>query len=393
MHIDLNSCFATIEQQANPLLRGKPIAIAAYDSPGGVILAPSIEAKTYGIKTGMRVSDGKRLFPSLIVKTSDPDKYRDVNKSLKKIISSYTSDFNPKSIDEFVLNLEKRPMLLQDKTLQSLGSEIKMRIKTEIGEWLTVSIGISTNRVLAKLASNIHKPDGLDEINSKNFLKVYEKLFLRDLNGIGLRNEARLNSVGIYTIIDFYSSPLWKLKSAFSSVLGYYWHTRLRGYEIDDFKTKRKTFGNSYALPKPFEEDKVLAPILAKLTEKMCFRLRNNGYKTQGIHLSKRFKSGKYWHKGAKTNRVLVDTREIYKEAYKLLLGSPKEPIHTLAVSCFNLIKNDSVQLDLLEDIEKKEKLVKAIDSINKRWGDFVITSARMMETKDCVHDRIAFGK
>ena len=106
MHIDLNSCFATIEQQANPLLRGRPIAVAAYTTPSGCIVAPSIEAKKFGIKVGMRVREGKLLCPGLIILSPDPEKYRNVHIALRKILSDYTNNFFPKSIDEFVLNLE-----------------------------------------------------------------------------------------------------------------------------------------------------------------------------------------------------------------------------------------------------------------------------------------------
>ena len=105
LHIDLNSCFATIEQQANPYLRGKPVVVAAYATPAGCILAPSVEAKRYGIQTGTRVREGKKLCPNLIVLPPDPWKYRNVHLGLREILSSYTNDFNPKSIDEFVLNL------------------------------------------------------------------------------------------------------------------------------------------------------------------------------------------------------------------------------------------------------------------------------------------------
>ena len=106
MHIDLNSCFATIEQQANPFLRGKPVAIAAFTTDKGCILAASIEAKRLGIKTGMRVMDGKAIYQKLIVLPPDPWKYRNVHLKLRKLVSDYTNDFAPKSIDEFVLNLK-----------------------------------------------------------------------------------------------------------------------------------------------------------------------------------------------------------------------------------------------------------------------------------------------
>ena len=202
MHIDLNSCFATIEQQANPLLRSKPIAVCAYTTPMGCILAPSVEAKRFGVRTGMRVKDGKTLCPGLIILPSDPWKYRNVHLKLRKLISEYTADFVPKSIDEFVLDLDGYLSLLAN-SMQYVAREIKARIKKEIGEWLTVSTGIAPNLFLAKLASGLHKPEGLDEINKGNFLKIYSGLKLTDLPYIKMRNMLRLNSMGIYTGCDF----------------------------------------------------------------------------------------------------------------------------------------------------------------------------------------------
>src|SRR3989338_7172302 len=125
LHIDLNSCFATIEQQANPLFRGKPIAVAAYTTPNGCILAPSIEAKQYGVKTGMRVKDGKLLCPNLIILPSDPNKYREVHLRFRRLLSEYTDEVIPKSIDEFVLNLAT----LQVAKPEDVGKQIKQRIK------------------------------------------------------------------------------------------------------------------------------------------------------------------------------------------------------------------------------------------------------------------------
>jgi len=140
MHLDLNSCFASIEQQANPLLRGKPIAVAAYTTPSGCILAPSIEAKKYGIKTGMRVKDGKLLYPDLIILPPDPWKYRHVHLQLRRLLENYTDRIVPKSIDEFVLDLEGYPAFT--KGMMEIAREIKSRIKIEIGDWLTISVGI-----------------------------------------------------------------------------------------------------------------------------------------------------------------------------------------------------------------------------------------------------------
>ena len=392
MHLDINSCFATIEQQANPFLRGKPLVVAAYDSPGGCVIAPSIEAKLIGIKVGMRVRDAKEIFPKVFVLTPDPWKYRSVHLALRKILLSYTNDSIPKSIDEFVLNLEGYPCL-KENDIKNVAKEIKLRIRSEIGEWMSVSIGISTNRFLAKLGSSLHKPDGLDEISSKNFLEIYKSIKLTDLNGIKSGNALRLNMMKIFTVLDFYNAPLWKLKAAFKSVNSYYWYLRLRGWEIDNFETKRRSYGNSYALPKPFKDLHELTPILMKLVEKMSFRLRKSNYKVQGIHLAIYYIDKSFWHQGVKTSKVLFDTRDIYKEILRLLkLSNLGNPVREIFVSTFNLVKNNNSQLEFFDDILKKEKLTKSIDKINNRWGEFVVYSAKMVNTASFVPDRIAFG-
>ena len=391
MHIDLNSCFATIEQQANPHLRGKPVAVAAYTTGSGCIIAPSIEAKRYGIKVGMRVKDGKLIYPGLIVLAPDPWKYRNVHLALRRIISDYTDNFVPKSIDEFVLNLEGYPSF--DKGMLEVAREIKERIKKEIGEWLTVSVGVAPNRFLAKTAAGLHKPDGLDEINKGNFRQIYSGLTLTDLCGIKIRNAARLNNLGIYSVLDFYKAPYFRLKTAFESILGYYWYLRLRGWEIDDVLFARKSYGNSFALPKPLISIEELSPILSKLVNKMGGRFRHAGYKAQGVHLSLAYRDGGYWHKGMTTAKVLFDSRDIYKVALRLLTRCPyRKAVRELAVSVFNLTSETSLQLEFFDDLEKKKRIVGAIDDLNERWGDFVITPARMINTKEVVMDRIAFG-
>lgn len=391
MHLDLNSCFATIEQQANPKLRGKPIAVAAYATPSGCILAASIEAKRLGIKTGMRVKDGRLICPSLIVKEPDPWKYRNVHLSLKQLILEYTDQVVPKSIDEFFLNLEGCPAYA--KGMLVVGREIKARIKREIGDWLTVSIGIGPNRFLSKTAANLHKPDGLDEINHLNFRPVYQTLELPDLCGIAGKNMARLNSAGIYTVAGMFEAPVWQLKAAFLSILGYYWYLRLRGWEIDDVGFKRGSYGHSFALPKPLVGFAQVAPILTKLTEKMAQRMRRAGYVAQGVHLSIVYRDLSHWHMGKKTHRLLFESRDIYKQIVKLFGQCPyNKPVRELAVSCFNLTLKDSLQLDLFGVIKKQVSLTQALDTVNERWGNFVITPARMLGTGDVVHDRIAFG-
>ena len=153
MHIDLNSCFATIEQQANPLLSGKPVVVAAYTTGNGCILAASCEAKRFGIKTGMRVWEAKRLYPSLIVLFPDPEKYRYINELLTSLLQSYSDHVQVQSIDEMIVRFDDMPM----ESIMEIAKDIKKRIREEIGVWITVSIGIASNAFLAKTASNLKK--------------------------------------------------------------------------------------------------------------------------------------------------------------------------------------------------------------------------------------------
>lgn len=392
MHIDLNSCFASVEQQANPLLREKPIAVAAYDTPNGCIVAASIEAKRMGVKVGLQVKEGRLLCPDLIIRTPDSDKYRAVHLALKKLLSDYTPKVIPKSIDEFVLDFSRTPAF--QKGMFVVGQEIKDRIKNEIGEYLTVSIGVGPNRFLAKTASNLHKPDGLDEINKNNFYKIYQSLNLTDLNGINRQNAIRLNSVGIYTVLDFLHADIVKLRSAFHSILGYYWFMRLRGWEIDDIDFDTKSFGHSYSLPKFLTRPEELAPILSKLVEKVGFRMRRSDYQAKGVHLALLYQDHQYFHEGRSLDQPIFDSRDIYKVAYHLLHHSPyKLPVRNIAISCFGLSPRSTLQLNLFQDNLKKDSLVSAVDAINNRWGNFVITPATMTNTKDYVHDRIGFGQ
>lgn len=391
LHLDLNSCFATVEQQANPLLRGKPMCVAAYDNPGGCIIAPSIEAKKLGIKVGMRVRDGKAIYPNLCVLTPDPDKYRFINRQLLSLLYGYSADTFVRSIDEMVVDFTNSCYL--KRGIKNIALEIKKRIKEEIGEWLTVSVGIGPNRFLAKLASSLRKPDGLIEINHLNIKDIFSRLKLEDIHGIKNQNVKRLNLVGIFTPWGFYQASIPTLKKAFGGITGYYWYLRIHGFEIDSVKFSRKSFGNSYALYKITNDNYELSRILCKLVDKMGERLRKAGFSAAGIHISCLFSDYSYWHHQHKLQREVYANRDLYQEALKVFLSRPsKMAVRILTVSCFHLQRNLYNQLSLLTDEEKKYKLVQATDQINNRWGEFMVTSGRMMGMENKIINRIAFG-
>jgi DNA polymerase-4 len=396
MHVDLNSCFATLEQQASPHSRGKPLVVAAYDSPGGCVVAPSIEAKRYGIKTGMSVRDAKILYPGVIVRTPTPVMYRDAHLKFKKIFQDYTPIVVPKSIDEAVLDFSViNTQVLFKKSLIDISYEIKKRIRQEIGEWVSCNIGIGTNRFLAKTAAGLHKPDGLDIINYKNLESTYDSLTLIDLCGINTRFQARLNAYGIYTPLQFLNAPLQVLKKqVFQSICGYYWFLRIKGWEIDEVEFSRKSYGQSYALGKKSADPKYLGSLLMKLTEKMGRRLRKAGKTARGIHVGCSYTDGSYWHKGKLFDKEMFTTEELYK---KVMLVFNKQPeikvVGKLDISCFDLADAKIIQESLFETgEEKKREVSKAMDKLNDRYGEYTVIPALMFGRSKEVIDRIAFG-
>ncbi len=392
LHIDLNSCFATIEQQANPFLRGKPIAVTAYDSPYSCILAPSVEAKRFGVKTGMRLSDGRKLCPKLRAVPTDPWKYRIAHLRLRRILDSYTSKVIPKSIDEFVLDFSGTQSFRTG--IVDAAKEIKLRIKEDLGEWVRVSVGISTNFFLAKTAAGLHKPDGLDVIDQSNFLDVYKTLELTDLCGIATNNAIRLNLSGIYSVLDFYNSSALGLKKAFHSIGGYYWYLKLRGYEAEDYESKRKSFSHSYVLPKECSHPSGVPPILMKLVEKLCFRMKQHSYSARGFGIALYYRNKSNWHKNKHFEKPVFLPNDVYKVLYKLFLSSPfaKESVNTLYVFAFDLTDSEKPQVDLFNFIAKETDLFNAVFDVNQKWGSFVLGSGLLLKAKNNVADRIAFG-
>ncbi|MDP9317371.1 MAG: hypothetical protein M3R24_42020 [Chloroflexota bacterium] len=357
------------------------------------MVAPSIEAKQYGIKTGTRVKDAKLLCPDIVILPPDPAKYRDVHLRLKRILGRYTDVIAPKSIDEFVINLEGSPLLKRTDGTHYTARQIKARVKQEIGEWVCVRVGIAPNKFLAKTGAGLHKPDGLDEIHADNALAIYRSLELTDLCGIATRYAARLHQVGIFTVEDLYNSSVDRLRRGFRSIMGVHWYMWIRGWESGDVIFDRKSFGNSYSLPIQAATPTELAPILAKLVHKTAARMRTANYQCRGVHLSVVFRDYDYWHKGAKTEKPLFDQRDIYKEAYTLLERCPyRKPVKTLAVSVFNLSPYNVQQLSLFDDEEKKAKVTQAVDAVNQRFGTYCLTPGIMVGSEELVPDRIAFG-
>lgn len=388
LHLDLNSAFASMEQQANPLLRGVPVAVAAYEQPYGCILASSREAKLWGVKTGMTVEDGKKRCPFLVIRKDDPHKYRFIHEEVKKVISPYSDRLLAKSIDEFVIHLARTPSASDPI---ALGHTIQQEIKTRVGEWLTISVGLGPNRFLAKLASNL-KHAGPFAISHRNLTAVYQDLTLPDLPGINWRYTRRLKEQGVHTPLNFLLADHLTLKAAFRSLLARDWQLRLRGWEIDDWEATRRTFGQSYVLPAPMPRSRWL-PILAKLVDKAVRRMRLSGHAARGAHLALYFDDRTRFHHGHAQQSSLSATSDLYRLILKLVPARSLPPVKKIAVTFFKLTHLTPQQCSLLEDSPARLRLTRAVDELNERYGAYSLYHASMLGTKEYVRDAISFGQ
>lgn len=393
MHIDLNSCFATVEQQSRPMLRGRPVVIVNRRTEHTSIVTASYEAKALGIKVGMRVREAKLLSPGLVALESDPAKYRFVYHRMMDIMKSYSAHVTMKSIDEGVIDFHHATDKMRQRSLEEIGHEIKQRLKDEIGCAMRCNVGIATNRFLAKTAAGLHKPDGLDVITHKNLRATLETMKLTDLTGIAGRNEHRLNAVGIYTPLQFLDASSETLhKMVFKSVLGEQWHQRLRGWEVDDVSHDMKTVGRQYVLE---ANDLSRAEILQRLhhlCESVGSRLRSQNRVARGVFVyAKTYERG-YWHARKMHALPFFSDNAIYTQASLLFAGAPHH-IKEIGINCYELCDDNDPQLSLFGDqVAREHRLVDAMDVINRRYGERVIHSADTLGTGRHVRQKIPFG-
>jgi DNA polymerase-4 len=394
MHVDLNSCYAIIEQQANRLLRGKPVGVAAYASPGGFIIASSYEARRLGIKL-MRVKDAKQLSKDIIILTPDPEKYFDAHRRFRTVLERYTDNVTAKSIDEFVVDFTGSRAVQQGRSLVDVGLQIKRDIREALGEYVTVNIGIAPNRFLAKVAAGMDKPDGLDVIRAADIHNIYGQLDLVDLPGINYRYKARLNLAGIYTPLEFLDAPMPTLKrEVFRSVVGYYWYLRLRGYEVDAARFATRSFGNDYAVGEKTSDPEKIARLLMKLCEKTGRRLRKHDYQAQGVYLGMAFENQSWWGKSRRSKALIYSTQDIYLNIMRLfhMVDIPARVTH-INIAVFDVVPATPIQLGLFDGTRLDTRsLARASDTVNDRYGEYTMVPASMANMKDVIIKRVPFG-
>jgi len=399
MHIDLNSCFATVEQQARVRLRDRPVAVVNRRTDQTMIVTASYEAKAMGVRLGMKLRDARKLCPELIGVESDPPKYRYVYHKLLDIMNDYSAKVTMKSIDEGVIDFSQAPQAVVDRGLEAIGREIKQRLRDEIGVAMRCNVGIATNRFLAKTAAGLHKPDGMDVITHENLREVLGTLELTDLTGIAGRNEHRLNAVGIYTSLQFLdASPRVLHDMVFKSVGGEQWYQRLRGWEVDDVAIVTRRVGRQYVLDDfNLSFDEILQR-LHHLCESVGWRMRKQGLSARGIYVGTRTfgmkgdKRRNYWHARHVARAPFFSNETIYSLAKQLFLQAPPN-IRDINVHVYLLQHREDPQLSLWSDqIARERAVTTAIDELNDRYGEHTVHSADTLPTGLLVKTKVPFG-
>lgn len=392
MWLDLNSAFATTEQQAHPSLRHRPVGITNRISPECCIITASYEAKRRGVRTGTRRSEAMRLCPELILLESDPPKYNAVYHRLFNIMRSYSDDCGMKSIDEGYINLQGGSYRTIDQLTQ-LGYEIKRRVHDEIGDYMTINVGLGSNRFLAKLAAGLHKPDGMDVITADNLRDVYSQLELEDLTGIAGQLGRRLRRAGINTPLQFLNAnePFLRQK-VFHGITGTYWYQRLRGYEVDNYQTNLSVIGRQWVVDGNGDDDDYLSACLHYLAENVGLKLRFRHVAARGVCVWLHLQSGEHYHRKQLVDSPFTSNQAIWTIAEPLLAARPAGRVRVMGIYLYNFTDINDSQLPLVNEISRDHRLTQALDKINHTYGTATIHSAHSTTGAQRIKQKVPFG-
>jgi DNA polymerase IV len=407
MHIDLNSAFAMTEQQANPLLRHRPVGVTNRINDYAICITASYEARRLGIGIGTRLREARIKSPKFVMVESDPAKYQYVHRKLRAIFESYSPVAYMKSIDEGIIDFTGMEGVLKGRQLEDIGREIKQRIQEEVGDYMTVNVGIAPNLWLAKVAAGFMKPDGLFTIDRDNLEVVYGVMELTDLPYIASRNKIRLNDVGIYTPLEFFRTPEVVLsKQVFKSVLGHHWYLKLRGYETE-VEFGIHTVGRSYVLEHRTSDPEEIATLLYKSSVKVARRMRVNNLAARGLMLwlgyanpavgregSNGWRRARGWYERKMYKVPVRRADQIYWRAMELFSHSPAgETLASIAMTAYQVEKARTEQLFLYESEDAiQERIEDAVNLVNDKYGELTVLPAAVMKSKNPMKDKIPFG-
>ncbi len=379
MHVDMNAFFASVEQQANPALRGRPIAVIGTGRT--VVTTASYEARAFGVRTGMNTWQARQACPHITFVVGDNRKYAHTSARIVAMMRDYTPLVEVFSIDEAFLDVTGSLNLFGGA--ESIAYLLKARIRHEFG--LTCSVGIAPNKLLAKLASEMQKPDGLTIIAPERVPEVLEGLPVRELCGIGGKVERQLADLGIQTCGQLGRYPVAALKRRFG-VVGEKLSRMGRGQDEapvipPEKEDPVKSIGHSMTLEQDVTGRDTLARYLLQLAEMVGRRARRHAVSGRTVHLTVRYAD--FVTVGRQQTRVSPTSRsqEIYRDAVTLLDSLDlTRPVRLVGVSVSGLVHQAS-QLPLFDGERKATLLAAAMDEANDRFGEFAVTFASITET------------
>lgn len=393
LHVDMNSYFATVEQQANPLLRGKPIAVSGpgalrmsgstpqKPSPRAVVAAASIEAKARGVKTAMPWGEAKRICPELIFVVCDPARYYDVTRRFLAIFERFTPTLEVFSMDEAFLDVTATAARFGGAL--KIAAHIKIALKREVGEWMRCSIGISYGKTFAKLGSDLKKPDGLVVLGPHEVQAVLAELPLTEICGIAHRTAAHLHALGIHTFPELAGYPTGILHKEFG-VKGLWMQSIARGIDREPVHpyqevAQRKSIGHAYTLPFNIRDPEGVLAIVERLCEQVGRRARDSRLAGEEVHAAVRLQERGFVGGHQRLDSPTAGTFLIYRTARAIiepLVRHCNEPVRMALVTLTRLTHSSGMQLPLLPQEKTEWQARAAIDAINDRWGEFMIHTA-----------------
>lgn len=370
--VDFNSYFASCEQQVRPELRGRPVGVVPMLADSTCLIAASYEAKAFGVKTLTNVGEARKRIPDIQLVVARHELYIDFHHKAVKAVDEIAPVRDVLSIDEMVCDLPAGYKSVERAI--ELSHAIKRNMAAKVGEYLKVSIGLAPNTFLAKLASDMQKPDGLVVLEEHDVPHKIAHLPLRALNGIGKNMEARLNHYGITTIDDLYRQAPEQLRTIWGGVGGERYWQKLRGAEVHDIDHGMGSISHSHVLaPEVRNKDDAYA-VINRLTQKAAMRLRKVGHYTANLAIKVKFLNGPSWEADTKFLET-QDTLDLLHALDKLWAGYPKKKALTplqVAVVLGALSSEAAQSARLFDDLEQtgdKKKLNATIDSLNTRFG------------------------
>jgi DNA polymerase-4 len=378
LHIDMDAFFASVEQRDDPRLRKLPIAVVGSHKRT-VLVSPSYEARSYGVKTGMTKHEAKSICPDIVFVKADIDKYTRACRQILKIIYSFSPDIEVYSIDEFFLDISHTMHLFGEP--DKVARQIKEKIYKGLG--LSCSIGISHNRLLAKFASKRYKPGGVFWVKKHMLPDILDKLEPDDLWGIGKKTKERLSQMGINTLGDLRKYDILALKRVFG-VNGPRLHLMASG--IDDSlvvpvgrEEEAKSMGHSMTFDKDTSDPDELNRYLLDLCDRVGRRLRRESLSARTVKLTIRYKDFTTFTKQKALESPTDDTKSLYHSALGILRAIRiRQPVRLLGVSAARLLPAGE-EGSLFEESRRKYRLNRLLDQVNERFGDSAVSFASLL--------------